>query len=180
MTAIGCWSATTGLAEAARRSVAAARRVGVQVSLEDIPYWAPTEATRFPHSFRELPRGRLHEIEVCYFNVNEVSGVEGLDLNRDSFPRYVIGSWFWELGFLPGNIVANIELVDEVWAPSGFVRDMLRRHGMTEVSVMPCVVEPVADAGFAAPGLRNCRRPVHVPLSFRRHTPPLLGRTRSR
>ena len=149
MTAIGCWSATTGLAEAARRSVAAARRVGVQVSLVDIPYWAPIEPTRFPPSFRELPTRRVHEIEVCYFNVNEVGGIEGLDLKKGLFPRYVIGSWFWELGSLPGNLVANLGLVDEVWAPSGFVRNMLSRHGMTEVTVMPCVVEPVADAGLA-------------------------------
>jgi glycosyltransferase involved in cell wall biosynthesis len=107
------------------------------------------EATRFPQSFREFPKGRLHEIEVCYFNVNEVAGIEGLDLRRDSIPHYVIGSWFWELGFLPEDMVSNIDLVDEVWAPSGFVRDMLRGHGKAEVSVMPCVVEPVADVGFA-------------------------------
>ena len=96
MTAIGCWSATTGLAEAARRSVAAAATVGVQVSLEDIPYWAPMEATRFPQSFRELPRGRLHEIEVCYFNVNEISGVEGPESEQGLIPA--LRHWFMVLG----------------------------------------------------------------------------------
>ncbi len=145
MSAIGCWSATTGLAEAARRSVEAARRVGVEISIEDVPYWAPTEPNRFPPSLQALPRGRPHAIEVCYFNVNEMEVLTDDYLREEGRRRYVVGSWFWELGSLPRQFIPTLRRVDEVWAPSRFVRDMFLQHGVENVVAMPCVVEPAVD-----------------------------------
>ena len=37
-----------------------------------------------------------------------------------------IGFWFWELSHLPPRIVANVAMVDEVWAASGFIADTFR------------------------------------------------------
>ena len=149
MTAIGCWSATTGLAEAARRSVLAAHRMGVDISIEDIPYWAPMDPTRFPAALQQLPRGRRHDIEVCYFNINEIGALTDLSLRQEGEHRHLIGSWFWELGSLPEHLVQDVTLVDEVWAPSRFVRDMFLQYGVDQVTVVPCVVEPVADQGLS-------------------------------
>jgi glycosyltransferase involved in cell wall biosynthesis len=145
MNAIGSWSSTTGLAEAARRSVQAARRVGVEVSIEDVPYWAPTDNNRFPSSLQRLPRGRTHDIEVCYFNVNEMEFLTDAFLREEGRRRYVVGSWFWELGSLPMGLIPTLARVDEVWAPSRFVRDTFSQYGVSTVVVMPCVVEPEVD-----------------------------------
>ncbi len=170
MTAIGCWSATTGLAEAARRSVAAACRAGVEVSLEDIPYWAPMEPSRFPPNLRALPAGRLHDTEVCYFNINEVGDLTGLDLRKERPAHHTIGSWFWELGSLPSNLVADVERVDEVWAPTQFVRNMFLRHGKTEVTIMPCVVEPTINTGLTRRDFGLPDRPCTFLFHFDAHS----------
>jgi glycosyltransferase involved in cell wall biosynthesis len=149
MNAIGSWASTTGLAEAARRSVGAASRVGVDVSIEDVPYWAPTDSNRFPSSLQSLPRGRTHDIEVCYFNVNEMDAVTDAFLHEEGSRRYVVGSWFWELGSLPMRYLPNLARVDEVWAPSRFVRDMFLQYGVKSVVTMPCVVEPEVDGNLS-------------------------------
>ena len=143
LNAIGGWSATTGLAEAARRSVLSAQRCGVEISLENIDY-APTDPNRFPPALEILPRGRTHAIEICYLNVNEIHILPDGYLREDEHQRYLIGSWFWELGSLPQRLIHEVQRVDEVWVPSTFVRDTFR-HYSANVVVMPCVVEPTCD-----------------------------------
>lgn len=146
MNAIGSWAATTGLAEAARRSTLAAKRAGVDIAIEDIKYWAPTSANRFPPELQELPRGRRHNIDVCFLNVNEME--EALEGYRWNDGRWRIGSWFWELGSLPSRLLGAARSVDEVWAPTTFVRDMFLESGVRRVTTIPCVVEPIADPGM--------------------------------
>jgi glycosyltransferase involved in cell wall biosynthesis len=75
--------------------------------------------------------------------------------------RYTIGSWPWELPRWPGEMGFVYRTVDEIWAPSTFIRDAYRAAaGARPVTLVPLAVEvPAADTGAdgrallgAAPG----------------------------
>jgi glycosyltransferase involved in cell wall biosynthesis len=82
------------------------------------------------------------------------------DHGAEVFPgRVNIGYWFWELSELTPNVVAAIELVDEVWVATEFVADAFRRQTDKPVRVVPVPVpEPVrSDATREALGLPEDR-----------------------
>ena len=144
---IGDWSATTGLAEAGRRSATAlieAGRLPVAVVNHAVA-GVPRAEHRAPPWLWQLPHGRPHPIEVWYLNVNEMWVVPDEDLRPAAAGRYVIGSWFWELPRVASTFVAQVGRMDEIWVGSGFVADAFRGHTAKPVKVMPCVVEPVPD-----------------------------------
>jgi glycosyltransferase involved in cell wall biosynthesis len=59
---------------------------------------------------------------------------------------HTVGFWYWELEDLPSSFIPAFELVDEVWAPSRFVRDALQPNTEKQVTVVP----PSVD--FRTPG----------------------------
>jgi glycosyltransferase involved in cell wall biosynthesis len=142
--AIASMSSTTGLSEAARRTISALLAAGIKVSLEDYDYGAPREANRVPRSFSFLPRGRPFDIDLCFLNINEITLVPESYL-RGKTPRHVIGSWFWELPAVPERFQSQIHRVDEIWTASRFVRDAFQKYTDRPVRVVPCVVEPTLD-----------------------------------
>jgi glycosyltransferase involved in cell wall biosynthesis len=73
--------------------------------------------------------------------------------------RRSIGFWFWELSHLPPRIVANVAMVDEVWAASGFIADAFREVTDKPVHVVHVPVpEPVtSDRSRAELGLPDDR-----------------------
>jgi glycosyltransferase involved in cell wall biosynthesis len=142
--AIASLSSTTGLSEAARRTVSALLAAGVRVSLEDYDYGAPRQANRIPPSFSSLPRGRPFDIDLCFLNVNEITLVPDAYLRPNS-SNYVIGSWFWELPTLPEHFQSQVHRVDEIWTASRFVQNAFQKYTERPVRVLPCVVEPVLD-----------------------------------
>jgi glycosyltransferase involved in cell wall biosynthesis len=83
-------------------------------------------------------------ITVHVDQMNQLDADHGAQLFRD---RASIGFWFWELSHLPARIVANVAMVDEVWAATEFIADAFR--GVTDKPVhvvhVP-VPEPVAGS----------------------------------
>jgi glycosyltransferase involved in cell wall biosynthesis len=49
--------------------------------------------------------------------------------------RYVIGQWFWELEELPERYQRSFELVDEIWAPTLFIKEALEKKAPSSVKV---------------------------------------------
>ena len=110
------WQATTGLAEAARRSVGALIEAGVPVAAHEIwEKYAPHDTRRVPSWVADLPKGRPHDIEICYLNVNEFSTISDAELRPPRANNYVIGNWFWELPSLATGCLKELERVDEIW-----------------------------------------------------------------
>ena len=63
--------------------------------------------------------------------------------------RYVIGQWFWELEELPERYQKSFELVDEIWAPTLFIKEALEKKAPSDVKVvhMPLpLVTPEVDS----------------------------------
>lgn len=54
---------------------------------------------------------------------------------------YRIGYWFWELARFPRDWQGAFDLVDEVWAPSRFVQDLLSHVSSKPVIYMPVAVD---------------------------------------
>ena len=145
--AIGSWEATTGLTEAARRCVGALVDAGVEVSLEDYDYGAPQDPRRLPLKLRVLPKGRAHDVDLCFLNVNELTLVTD-DYLRPPGHHRVVAYWHWEQVSLPAELQAQFARVDEVWVSSSFTADTFRNYTTKPLKVVPCVVEPVADASL--------------------------------
>jgi glycosyltransferase involved in cell wall biosynthesis len=57
----------------------------------------------------------------------------GQDFLKD---RYVIGQWFWELEELPERYQRSFELVDEIWAPTLFIKEALEKKAPSDVKVV--------------------------------------------
>ena len=145
---IGDWHATTGLAEAARRSVGALIGAGVTVaaSVHEI-HGLSHDAQRMPAWLHSAPKGRPHEIDICYLNVNELHTLSEAELRPRGRRNYVIGYWFWELPSLASTFVDQVQRLDEIWVGSRFTKDALLGHTTKPVHVMPCVVEAPVSGG---------------------------------
>jgi glycosyltransferase involved in cell wall biosynthesis len=144
--AFGDWRAMTGLAEAARHSVAALAGSGVRVWLNDreMPDIARTEE-RMPAALRGLRSGRYGPIDLWYLNVNEFPVVSNGELRPANIPRYVIGHWFWELPTVATTLVPQIARVDELWVGSRFTAAAFRGHTDKPIHVMPVPIETTPD-----------------------------------
>jgi glycosyltransferase involved in cell wall biosynthesis len=60
--------------------------------------------------------------------------------------RRIIGYWAWELPDIPPNWKRAFRLVDEIWVPSRFVADAIRRNTLLPVRVVPHPVQVPASA----------------------------------
>ena len=138
---ISDWQATTGLAEAARRSAGALIEAGVDVATYEVQEaYASRDPQRIPDWLDELPKGRFHEIDICYLNVNELSVITDDELRPRGAGGYLIGQWFWELPSVAKAFVDEIDRVDEIWVGSRFTREAFLGHTDKPIHVMPCVV----------------------------------------
>jgi glycosyltransferase involved in cell wall biosynthesis len=61
--------------------------------------------------------------------------------------HYNIGYWTWELSNFPNHWQSAIDLVDEIWAPSRFIRDAIAKKTRKPVVWMPLAVEFPMPAG---------------------------------
>jgi glycosyltransferase involved in cell wall biosynthesis len=147
--AIGSWSATTGLAEAARRTVNAMLDAGIAVSLVNVDLSAPVDARRLSPRLAALPTDRTHLVDVFTLNVNEFPALDGELLRPKDLNSYLIASWFWELPTMPPELAAQVNRVDEVWVASEFVAHAMLGHTNSPVLTMPVVVEPQCDRALS-------------------------------
>lgn len=56
--------------------------------------------------------------------------------------KYKIGYWFWELAEFPKAWMGAFDKLDEVWAPTKFIYECLRKVSPIPVYYVPVVVEP--------------------------------------
>jgi glycosyltransferase involved in cell wall biosynthesis len=147
--AIGSWTATTGLAEAARRTVAAMLDAGIEVALDDIDSGAPRRSDRLPSRFVSLPAGRPYEVDVCFLNVNEIGVVTDERLRGPGRPRRLIGHWYWELPAFPAHFARQVARVDEIWVASRFVAEAFGALTSVPVLMIPSPVEPSPDPSLS-------------------------------
>jgi glycosyltransferase involved in cell wall biosynthesis len=151
---IGFFHAEHGIGEASRLLVQALRSAGV--GLSTLSYRNTESRQRVSFDTDEYGR---YKVVIAAVNA---------ELNqplRDQFGEYlfrntyVIGQWFWELETPPPWYKPAYRLVDELWAPTRFIEEMLVKSSPKRVKVRymplplrePRVVEGVTKVDLGIP-----------------------------
>lgn len=142
----GYFRAESGVGEGARRSAAALRAAGIDVHtfavgtqgvFKEPIDWADDDPS-------EPPR----RIALAHINADQMPLMgRFIDPHRLQ-GSYQIGYWAWELSQFPAIWAPAFDLVDEIWAPSGFTAASIRQRTNKPVRVVP---HPAANGAGAAP-----------------------------
>lgn len=135
----GDWSATTGLAHAARRLALALLNAGADLAVSEFRSGAPQEGWLYPEELRALVDDHSREVNLWTLNINEFHLVPDAELASSSL-QYNIATWFWELPTIPAWMHPQFDRIDEIWAPSRFVQRTMSRYTSKPVRVLPPVV----------------------------------------
>ena len=143
----GFFTAEHGIGEAARGLVAALDAAGVPHSAIN---YADTESrTDHPYPTADVSR---HRVLFAALNADHLPASRRI-MGEDFWSnRYVISQWFWELETAPPWFRDAFPMVDELWAPTRFIEQMLRKNAPDTVKVryMPPAIEvPQVDPGLS-------------------------------
>jgi glycosyltransferase involved in cell wall biosynthesis len=134
---VGLLNSHLGLGEAARQLVVALAAADVPSRTWEYPV---AGVPRMGGVTGLLPKGRWYPINLLCLNPPELRHFKshlGPALTRD---RYNIGIWAWETERAPQSWRSSSDLVDEVWAPSRFVKDALSGVAPFPIRVLPHAV----------------------------------------
>ena len=159
VTVIGYLRACVGVGEAGRKVLRSLDRAGVAVQgLETrLNLRSPIADATCEALLRPRADTRFQIFNVNCDQLPLVLADLGPVLRDDA---YRILMPFWELSALPDAWVPHLDLVDEIWAPTRFIRAMLMRATTKRVTLMPLplALPPRADtASRAALGLPEKR-----------------------
>jgi len=128
---IGYLQAELGVGEAGRLLVKALESNSVTVSTVNI---ADTKS-RQGHQFVVSNEARHRKVVVAV-NADQIERVRQ-NLGRDFFiGRHVIGQWFWELSEPPDSYKHVFHLVDELWAPTIFIKESLEKLAPPNLNIV--------------------------------------------
>lgn len=127
---IGFLTAEHGIGEAARLLVESLQ--AAQVPMSTIDYG--NTASRRGVDFQADNRGKYRTvIAAVNAELNEpMVGMFGEEFFSDT---YRIGQWFWELETAPPWYRTSYKYVDELWAPTRFIAEMLKREAPETVVI---------------------------------------------
>lgn len=127
---VGFFNAEHGIGEAARLLVEALR--ANEVPLSTIGYRNTESRQNFPFETDEIGRYRT---VIAAINA-ELNEPMRNDFGKFFFANtYVIGQWFWELETAPPWYKPAYKYVNELWAPTRFIEEMLKKEAPKEVHV---------------------------------------------
>ena len=143
---VGFFTAEHGVGEAARVLVSTLKNADVQVSTIN---YTDTQS-RLGHEYitDDVSRNKAVLVSMNAEQLTHSPHRLGEHFYDD---RYVIGQWFWELEQAPQWYAPAWPMVDEMWAPTHFIEQMLRvsaPKGVT-ISYVPLpVTRPAIDASL--------------------------------
>lgn len=129
----GILSTATGIGEGARLSGRALVALGYRVRSFDIDEVFGTE----PGRERAMPLERGAGTVLLHFNPDHLTPLLMLLNRRQLRGKRLIGYWAWELARIPDLWISALDEVDEIWTPSDFVSDAVRRCTDKPVRTVP-------------------------------------------
>ena len=144
---LGFFTAEHGVGEAARGLVGTLRSIGVPVST--INYTDTESRTGHEYLTDDVSNRSVLLVALNADHIPAAHRIMGREFFAD---KYVVSQWFWELEQAPHWFEDAYPHVDEIWAPTRFIQEMLQRSAPSRVRVryMPPVVEPPAiDAALS-------------------------------
>lgn len=145
----GMLRADNGLAQGAKLYAKALRASGVPFALVNMHFldFLPEVDHRLDGQISKMGK---YAINVIHVNACQIEEACHYFPHRLFDNHYNIGVWLWELEKLPKEWVAKLNYVDEIWAPSRFIADAVRRETDKPVTVIPYGIEtPVEEGGRA-------------------------------
>ncbi|MEX2256582.1 MAG: glycosyltransferase [Acidimicrobiia bacterium] len=108
----------------------------------------PASESRVDHAVSSVrPENAPYDVNLLVVNA-DMTGDFATQVGPSFFAgRRTIGLWFWEVDPYDAVPAAALDLVDEIWAPSAFVRDALRGVPKPVVQVPIPVPIPVVPDG---------------------------------
>ena len=91
----------------------------------------------------ELSKEPKYSINLFHINPENFFALEML-FEQDIFNyRYNIGTFLWELDHIPSSWIPYLDLFDEFWVPSKFIKDCLREVTTKPIYVIPYGMERI-------------------------------------
>lgn len=128
------WNCTCGLREAAAQLGRSAARHGCPVSLRDVPNSMSDALHHRPETLGLEEHGLSVFVVPPLWEPKALYQRAGLPI-RKGVRR--VGVWFWELEDVPKPWIKNSTFFDEIWAPSRFIGESLRKVLPVPVIDMP-------------------------------------------
>ncbi|MEA3015770.1 MAG: hypothetical protein QOI38_492, partial [Sphingomonadales bacterium] len=142
---VGILSTPTGIGEGGRLAERAFTALGYDVLSVDISdILTDRQPSASPPPLLESGPGTV----LLHFNPDNLSAILTLLGRRHLIGKRIIGYWAWELPRIPAHWLPALAEVDEVWTPSRFVADAVRRATDKPVRVVP---HPVAQGRTGRP-----------------------------
>lgn len=125
ITLVATFSASTGIATAARRLARALRRSGVQLHTIDVTRDFGLEVIEaWPENPPDDEGGGTLVLCIPPPALDKLISARGVEIFKH---RRWAGWWWWELELLPDSWRRIAEQMDEIWCPSRFVYDCFAR-----------------------------------------------------
>lgn len=140
LTLVGHPYAPIGMGEHIRCVDRAMRSVGLRPGLTDI-YQLQQPDAAMEREFATRLRQRLGELNVFHINGDEVAQSLAHLAQRQAAEAYNIVYPAWELARYPDEWARQLDLFDEVWAPSRFIEGSLLNVCKRPVVYMPLACE---------------------------------------
>ncbi len=148
---IAALDASTGLAEAARRSIKALYQSGIPLSVSNYDLGVPTNSKNVPSEIANLKRGLIFpDINICYLNINELHCLDKSLFFTTRKGQKLITSWWWEATQIPNGLIQLITELhpDAITVGSNFVKDILMTFFPFPTYVVPPVVNVEYDSAI--------------------------------
>ena len=131
--------AETGVGEAGRSILDAARAAGLPVSVNEFD--ADRLARNADYRAGAADNALLYDTNLFVVNADQTATAAAM-LPEAFAGRYNIAHWVWELEHFPSRFASSFELYREIWVPSRFCLDAIARKSPVPVLRVPYAVEP--------------------------------------
>ena len=123
----GFFRAQNGLAQGAKLYAQALKESGIPFTLVNTDFidWLAQD----DHSWDSwLTPGGKYAINLIHINPDQLEEACRPFPHREFDDHYNIGVWLWELETLPASWKPKLDYVDELWVPSRFIAEAVRRE----------------------------------------------------
>jgi SAM-dependent methyltransferase/glycosyltransferase involved in cell wall biosynthesis len=104
--------------------------------------------TRHGHAFEDRGEGQPYATNIVCVNVDRIEQF-ACDAGPEFFAgRRTVGYWWWEAGALPEHLRSALDVVDEVWVGSEYVRSLIAPVTEKPVLVIPIPLPPPSPANI--------------------------------
>lgn len=112
-------------------------------------FFVPPGGSRTNDTYDDRLTDKLpYDVNIIHVNASEMM-VAYVSMGKSVWDyRYNIGYWAWELETFPEEWIPAFKLVDEVWTPSDFVTNTLKKYTDKPVITVPHCVAPQADSRY--------------------------------